>query len=530
MSEPAHQETPSRFTFPIPPQWSDLLGRDHEGWLEYDGRQYRVKSFIDYGTFGSVFEVEPKDSPGTSLAAKIFHRKHPIFLRNLEHLTIPLSRFHREYELQKRYEFGCVPKYHGHGTTRFDEHGVDALEFPFFLTDLLSGSTLYKLVESNELAGSTLDVIRFGRRLAQSVAQIHVKIVHRDLAAKNVWISRDGAVLILDLGCASDPDDSGTFTRSDDVLGTASILAPSIWREHAKGVKINFTNQTDLYAVACLILLYWQGKYPYERSSTDTRWREGQTRPHLQDRVGGMDGYEPVWELLSRRILAADPEDPIRSAEELDSELSKIEDRRNYIRIEHRSQPIAPLIESTHDPDRYRNVCCGIRMLFPRRDPRSPVTDREIIAGSTAVYKIGHLSRLALQDLKDELERWRAQSLRSHGGTLVQEGEANALIPLNALLTRFEAMTDLLRHCYERFPRLHTRMNRVREHLRGSVKTIQHSLNDSRTPLDDRVYSATAEADHMIREIETNLVEITARLDTWESALRQSTEYRQSTE
>lgn len=74
-------------------------------------------------------------------------------------------------------------------------------------------------------------------------------LVHRDLKPSNVMIRRDGSVKVLDFGLAAalTPGEFSQITRSGELPGTASYMAPEV----AEGNPAE--RASDLYSVGCML-------------------------------------------------------------------------------------------------------------------------------------------------------------------------------------------------------------------------------------------------------------------------------------
>ncbi len=133
---------------------------------------------------------------------------------------------------------------------------------PFFVMDRLEGATLGALVR----AEGPLPIAR-GLRLADQIlaglAALHdARLVHRDLSPDNVFVTKAGQAVILDLGFAQEPGvDAGDGVTQDSpgsLVGTLAFMAPE---QATRGRAI--TERSDIFSVAVLLYYALSGKLPF---------------------------------------------------------------------------------------------------------------------------------------------------------------------------------------------------------------------------------------------------------------------------
>ncbi|HEX3771602.1 MAG TPA: AAA family ATPase, partial [Polyangiaceae bacterium] len=110
------------------------------------------------------------------------------------------------------------------------------------------------------------EVCRILRDVASGLALLHARrVVHRDVSARNVWLTPDGRVKLIDFGTMA------AFGKAADVAGTAPFLAP----EQLHGPDID--QRTDLYSLGALGYWLLTGRHAFPaRSLADLEpiWRE----------------------------------------------------------------------------------------------------------------------------------------------------------------------------------------------------------------------------------------------------------------
>ncbi|WP_017584757.1 serine/threonine-protein kinase [Nocardiopsis ganjiahuensis] len=264
---------------------------------ELDG--YRIVSRLGRGGMGTVYLA--RDAADRSVAVKLIHPD----LADDESFRL---RFAREVASARR-------------VARFSTAGViDARlegEPLFIVSEYVPGPNLDEAVRGGEpMHGGTLEGLAMG--VAAALTAIHGSgIVHRDLKPANVLLSPVGPKVI-DFGIARALDDAGgAVTRSSQLMGTPSYMAPElILGEQA-------TAAADIFAWGCLVAFAGTGRAPFDAAtvpavlhniSSAAPKLEG-LDPNLLDLVGGALDKKPENRPTSKQLLArlTGQEDPEES-------------------------------------------------------------------------------------------------------------------------------------------------------------------------------------------------------------------------
>jgi serine/threonine protein kinase len=163
----------------------------HKRWKPADGATYSA------GGQGKVIKVVERI--GTRVGA--YKELHPEHLRNTERR----KRMRREVDILERLDIDGVPKVLEHNIDQVENVGTPL----YLITDWVEGETLEKRVNGRpEVLDSALVIARDAARILQACHA--AKVLHRDIKADNVMVSRDsGKVHIIDFGIAWTRPDPG---------------------------------------------------------------------------------------------------------------------------------------------------------------------------------------------------------------------------------------------------------------------------------------------------------------------------------
>jgi formylglycine-generating enzyme required for sulfatase activity len=190
---------------------------------------YHLLEEIGHGGAGIVYRAEEVSS-GRRVALKVLHSPGHANAR---------ERFHREVEAISRIENPQVVKLLGWGAEGDVFH---------IATELLDGETFAALIARWR---SDRSPSRFGRAAevvvdaCAALESIHaLGIIHRDMKPSNIFITRDGAVKLLDFGLVRSLEDP-TITETGGIVGTAAYMSP----EQLLGDRRRIDRRADVYAL-----------------------------------------------------------------------------------------------------------------------------------------------------------------------------------------------------------------------------------------------------------------------------------------
>ena len=202
---------------------------------------YRVVRPIARGGFGAVYEAEHVRL-GRTVAIKVLHADGAASRE-------VVARFEREARIVNLIRHASVVDIHDFGELPDGR--------PYFAMELLRGDDL-RTVLRRDGAQTLATVLELLVPLCDALDAAHAKgVVHRDLKPSNVFVAEPprGPVL-LDFGVAKLVGDP-SLTRSRQVVGTPTSMAP----EQVRGEAVDA--RTDVYALGSLVYTLLTGRQPY---------------------------------------------------------------------------------------------------------------------------------------------------------------------------------------------------------------------------------------------------------------------------
>ncbi|MEP5566878.1 MAG: serine/threonine-protein kinase [Halioglobus sp.] len=164
--------------------------------------------------------------------------------------------------------------------------------------EYVPGCDLEELIQHDRLQVASVITVATDIAVALAAAR-QQKVVHGDLKAANVLITKQGRVKLVDFGIAREAS-SLEFSSA----GSFSAITP----EHLDGSSLDV--RTDLFALGCLLFRLLSGQQPFYRNgSLDTELLLADKRPELQARLVREEGIPLALIDLVAQLLQRCPAD-----------------------------------------------------------------------------------------------------------------------------------------------------------------------------------------------------------------------------
>ncbi len=221
------------------------------------------------------------------------------------------ARWHRF-----RREAQAAARLHHPGIVAVHEVG-EHLGHPFIVMELVEGPDL-----ETKLRGEPMPPLRVAAlvaAIARALEHAHAEgIVHRDVKPENVIVDRDGEPHLTDFGLARQVEGASRLTRTGQVLGTPSYMAP----EQAGFGDGKIVPATDVYALGGLLYRALVGRPPFEGENAVNLVRQVLfDEPQAPDAI--REGLHPDLSTIALRCLEKEADRRYRSAGALADELDR---------------------------------------------------------------------------------------------------------------------------------------------------------------------------------------------------------------
>ncbi len=185
-------------------------------------------------------------------------------------------------------------------------------EPPYLVVEYVDGPSLSDVVvERGPLTPANLHGIALG--VAVALTAIHgAGVIHRDLKPSNVLLA-PGSPKVIDFGIARAAAGNQFDTRTDEVVGTVSYMAPE---RFGPGASQSLTPAADVFAWGTIVAFAATGRTPFAAES------QGEVAARIMTQPPNLDGLTGPLRALVDRALAKDPADRPTARELVDSLLA----------------------------------------------------------------------------------------------------------------------------------------------------------------------------------------------------------------
>ena len=193
-------------------------------------------------------------------------------------------------------------------------------EHHFFVMEFVDGETVFDRISANKRF-EELEAISVTRQVGSALQHAHARgFIHRDIKPKNIMMTESGDVKLADLGLARAlSDKEAAEAEAGKAYGTPFYISP----EQIRG-KVDIGPQADIYGLGATLYHMVTGRVPFHgKNPSEVMHR------HLKDEIIPPDQVNPSISSglaqIIEMMMAKDPRDRYRNAEELLEDLDEVE-------------------------------------------------------------------------------------------------------------------------------------------------------------------------------------------------------------
>jgi eukaryotic-like serine/threonine-protein kinase len=206
-------------------------------------QKWRLERILGIGGMAVVYAATHRT--GHAVAVKVLHAELAVF----EEMR---ARFAQEPYVANRVDH--------EGVVRVIDDDVADDGAPFVVMELLEGQALDSACQEKGGRLPIGEALEITDRLLDVLAAAHAAgILHRDVKPQNVFVTRAGAIKLIDFGVAR-AEGPGTMTRTGGIIGTPAFMPP----EQARGRMELVDERSDIWAVGATLFTMLSGKYVHD--------------------------------------------------------------------------------------------------------------------------------------------------------------------------------------------------------------------------------------------------------------------------
>jgi serine/threonine protein kinase len=160
-----------------------------------------------------------------------------------------MKRFKREALIGRKLQHKNICKIYG-----FEENPAEA----FIIMEYVAGKNLQRHIFKERNEDQIAELLPIFLQIADALDHAHTRhVLHRDIKAANVVLSRNRTVKLVDFGSAKLTQPQLSNLTGDNLIGTLLYCPPELI------IKQPATQQSDLYSFGCLMYTLTTGSHPF---------------------------------------------------------------------------------------------------------------------------------------------------------------------------------------------------------------------------------------------------------------------------
>lgn len=234
--------------------------------------RYTIEEVLDQGTFGITYKASVKMAGGLgALDTGIMVAIKEFFMQEFngrENTVVTGSDKNRSFTYYKEkfiHEAISLGKFDHPNIVKVVEQ-FEANNTAYYVMELISGGNLDNKIKARGRLSET-QIINYTRQIASALQFMHSRqMLHLDLKPKNVMLTTDDKVKLIDFGLSKQFDDEGNPETSTKIGNGTSGYAPLEQANYRKEKSEHFPATMDVYALGATMFKMATGRRPPDAS------------------------------------------------------------------------------------------------------------------------------------------------------------------------------------------------------------------------------------------------------------------------
>ncbi len=272
--------------------------------------EYKISKYLTSTDFTDVY-LGIKDK--TCAIIKILQTKSDTDQKRI-------SRFFHEAEIMKKLSHKNIPKVYDFGGKK---------DLQYIILEYIDGYNLRELIkDQSNLLKNYISIIL---KVCDILGYIHKKgVIHQDIKSRNIILTKDGDVKIIDFGLAYEKDKYSIKVR--ERAGTPHYMSP----EQVKGYRGD--ERSDIYSLGVVMYELTTGRRPFDGEALAQIVSQQLNMPIKPPRVCNQE-ISKDFEGIILKTLNVNPAERYQSVDELVSNIKRTVKTTNLTGQERRKHP-----------------------------------------------------------------------------------------------------------------------------------------------------------------------------------------------
>lgn len=189
-------------------------------------------------------------------------------------------------------------------------------EAPYFVMEYIEGESVESAISKTKF--SSEEAVNLMKGVTSALFELHkINLIHRDLKPANILIAKDKICRLIDFGLVGDVEQIKSETA---LVGTPMYCSP----EQSRTLKRDVDFRSDLYSLGTILFQLLIGRPPFTGTISEILEKHASTVPVDVREID--QGIRPALALITKKLLAKDPDDRYQTCSALLFDLDRLDE------------------------------------------------------------------------------------------------------------------------------------------------------------------------------------------------------------